>query len=120
MVEFEKKEKVKPSKSKVKKTVTNEDEASTVEAPIVKEENNDAKAIVSHINDTEELLEYVVAKINELEEKNVMLEEQIAEINNKPIVTIEDIEPKAFKRKIVLNRDTSGKIVGADVIDTAE
>lgn len=36
------------------------------------------------------------------------------------IGNIEDIEPKAFKRKIVLNRDDSGKIIGADVIDSID
>lgn len=47
-------------------------------------------------------------------------EEEIKLLKNKPEITIEDIEPKAFKRKIVLNRDDLGKIIGADVIDSID
>lgn len=47
-------------------------------------------------------------------------EEETKLLKNKPEITIEDIEPKAFKRKIVLNRDDSGKIIGADVIDSID
>ena len=116
MIKFAAKETITPSESvspkpriKQKRTVTEE-----------KQPINKPQAIISHIKDTEELLEYVVVKINELEEKNGLLEEEIKLLKNKPEITIEDIEPKAFKRKIVLNRDDSGKIIGADVIDSID
>jgi len=78
--------------------------------------------ILNHLKDTEELLEYIVSRMNDLTSKHKFFEEQILALTEKTntAITIENVEPKAFKRKIVLNRDASGKIVGADVIDSTD
>ena len=97
---------------------------------MIKFENKKEKTPISEDNipipdksekNIEELLEYVVLRINELTKDNEALCEQVKTLSAKAEIVVENvIEPKAYKRKIVLNRDSSGKIIGADVIDTAE
>lgn len=74
--------------------------------------------IVSHMKDTEEILEFIVSKLNEFEERNILLENEVKTLKSQP--TVIDEAPKSFKRKIILNRDANGKIIGADVIDSEE
>lgn len=74
-------------------------------------QEHSTEKFIKHIKDTESLLEFMLTKMQKLDE-------ELTTLRDRPAITLEDISSKALNRKIIINKDAKGKIIGADVIDS--